>query len=44
MTLANGRTQILAAIAFVAAALAAPTSAVEPQKPYGELTARPMWA
>jgi len=44
MTLANARTQILAVTAFVAAALAAPTSAVEPQKPYSELTARPMWA
>src|SRR3954468_2840443 len=47
MTLANRRTQILAAIAFVAAALAAPTLAAEPQqpqKPYSELTPRPMWA
>ncbi len=47
MTLPNARTQILAATAFVAAALAAPTSAVEPQqpqKPYSELTPRPMWA
>ena len=44
MTFANARTQILTASAFVAAALAVPTSAVEPQKPYSELTARPMWA
>jgi glyoxylase-like metal-dependent hydrolase (beta-lactamase superfamily II) len=44
MKLASARTQILAASAFVAAALAAPTSAVEPQKLYSELTARPMWA
>src|SRR5678816_2512500 len=44
MKLANACTPILAATAVVWAALAAPTSAVEPQKPYSELTARPMWA
>src|SRR5438128_678589 len=44
MKLAHARTHILAASALVAAALGVPASAVEPQKPYSELTARPMWA
>ena len=44
MKLANAFTPILAATAVLAAALAAPTSAVEPQKPSSELTARPRWA
>ena len=41
---AHVRTRLLAAAAVLAAALVAPASAVEPQKPYSELTPRPMWA
>jgi hypothetical protein len=41
LRIASVRVQILAATAMVAAVLAAPASAVEPQKPYSELTPRP---
>ena len=41
---AHVRTRLLSAAAVLAAALVAPASAVEPQKPYSELTPRPMWA
>jgi cyclase len=44
LSVASVRAQILAATAMIVGALAAPASAVEPQKPYSELTPRPMWA
>ena len=44
VSIATVRARMLAATAMVVAGLAAPASAVEPQKPYAELTPRPMWA
>ncbi len=45
LNIAGVRAQMIAAAtAMVVGGLAAPASAVEPQKPYSELTPRPMWA